>query len=394
MDPGRKGEKGDMFDKPFSGKPGEGPERGRGERDMPSLEGKKNNDFGKILNKAFAGEGDQRGGDQDKDAMMRERGGKRDDGDEQMMSNEGGEDHNGERLRETQRHLGDMERGMKMIKRQMASMAKKKIPVPAEISTLISELEAAIATVRDAKEETDAVETALDVIMDKGEDLRDIGPMLGVLEQWPRMETRVSKRLAAIKKSYLKNKTAAEKAKLDVSDPTADIDATIVRIEAAMAEAKSDFEKGDFENIMENLDQEVFSELDDLQDKVNLLQQSLQASKNGKRALADAKKMIGQFEAQAKRLLTAKKDTTKLDTLIAEMKAKHAQATTLLSSGKITPESMYDLFVDGERLANDAQDEIAHLKGEKTSAEKELELAAPTNGATLIYANVLDLFGL
>ena len=299
-----------------------------------------------------------------------------------------------QRLEETKRRLGGMQQGVKMAKKQLDRLAKKKIAVPTEISSLITELEKAVLLVKDATEENTEVEAAMDLIFDKGEDLRDIGPVLGVLEQWPRMEAQVTKRLASLKKEYEKTKAAALKAKLDISSGTSDVDALFAQIEAAFAATKADFARGELEGLMEGLSDEVFSSMGDLQDAVYVLKQSLQAGKNGKRALAASKKMITQFESQAKKLESSKKDVSELRILIANMQTNYKEAESLLGSGKLTAENMYDLFRTNEQLVNDIQDEVALLKGEKNQAEKDLELAAPTSGAMLIYSNILNFLGL
>lgn len=270
-------------------------------------------------------------------------------------------------LTEMKRNLRGMEQGLKMIQKMVDKLTRQNVAIPQEYVTLVSDLTQALAVVKGATEFTDEVEAAMSVIMERGEELRDAGPRLGALSQWPstlkQAETQV-KRLDAQLARVRKNKTA-----IAYPDLIARVDAAVGAVRSALAQAKSEASGGDIENAMEILRDGVFEATEDAYDEMRVLENMANLS----RVVKQAEKEIARYEKEAARYEKQKKDTTTLRNLIALMKSKLAEVKAVMSSGSAEPDDLFEVMSAAEEIRNDADAALQHLRGRPSAAEKPLQ---------------------
>ncbi|OHA28282.1 MAG: hypothetical protein A3C08_01095 [Candidatus Taylorbacteria bacterium RIFCSPHIGHO2_02_FULL_47_18] len=283
-----------------------------------------------------------------------------------------------QRLNEMKRNFRGMEQGMKMIKTMMDKLAKQNVSVPSEYATLLSDLTQALAVVKGATEMTDEVESAMEVIMDRGEELRDIGPKLGMLSQWPKTVKQAEaqvRRLATQFARVKKNKTAASYPAL-----LAKVEASVGTVTGALAQAKSEAAGDDLETAMDTLRDGVFEATEDAYNAMRVLENMANIS----RVVKQAEKEIARYEKEATRYEKKKQDVSALRELIAEMKRVLAEVKSAMSDTSADPEELFDVMNSAEELRNDAEAELQHLRGRPSSAEKQIQSnAAERAGASI-----------
>ena len=311
-----------------------------------------------------------------------------------MRGGEGGQPFadDGRQLKQMQQQMRGMERGLANMAKSIARIKKAGGSVPAEYETTITNLTSAIATVKGATEMTDEVQAAVETIQDSGSDMAELGPKLGMLEQFPRILKEASKQVAQARKQLTKSVAKAQKSGVDVTGIKASIEAKLAEYDTAIAAAKG---PSDPEEAMNTLREDVFGGMEDLRDEMMVLENI----SNSSQMLKSAEKEIARIEKASVQLQKRKKDTAELDSIIVEMKTKLAETKVLMRGTNVDRDSLVQAFTEGEQLHNDALDALAKLRGEKTDVEKQFEApdAAKTNamGAAVyeVYRTVQDWFG-
>lgn len=290
-----------------------------------------------------------------------------------------------QQLTEMKRNLRGIEQGLKMIKQMTDKLAKQKVAVPEEYTTLVSDLTAALTVVKNATEMSDEVQMAMETIMEKGEELRDAGPRLGMLAQWPTtlkqaqvQVKRMDTQLARAKK----NKTAVAYPAL-----IAKVEASVGAVKSALEQAKSEAVGGDLETAMETLRDGVFEGSQDAYESMNVLENMA----NMARMVKQAEKEIARYEKEATRYEKQKKNVSALRSIIAQMKHRLEEVKAVLSSGDSDPEGLFQDMSGAENLRNDAEDELQHLRGKPSSSEQQIQSSAATNAGAAIGKSLQGL---
>gem|GEM_PF-6230049 len=265
------------------------------------------------------------------------------------------------------RNFRGLEQGLKMMQSMITKLTRQNITIPGEYATLVSELTQALAVVKNATEMTDEVQAAMEVIMEKGEELRDAGPRLGALSQWPQTlkqaEAQV-KRLEAQLARVKKNKTTA-----NYPDLIARVEGNVGNVRGALAQAKAEASGGDIEGAMDTLRDGVFEATQDAYDALRVLENIA----NVGRIVKQAEKEIARYEKEATRYEKKGANVSALRALIAQMKAKLAEVKEVVASGDADHDLMFDVMRSGEEIRNDAEAELQHLRGNPSASEKPLQ---------------------
>ncbi len=281
---------------------------------------------------------------------------------------------------------------------------QKKVTVPSEWLQLITDVEAVSAKIKALAGSEDAgeeFEDIMDSVADKAEDLCMLEPKLMALEQMNRMATRdATRELTRLKKDYGNSKKRAEKSGEDISAITAKIDAKIAAIataiemlkkaepqgESELAKAIAEFRKADsdpadIQEIMELVRETVFERFGDVYDDFRLLEQVGQSAK----MTAQAEREINKYSALADKFEKpnkkgVKKDVSELRRLITEMRALLAKAKQMMKDDA-DEEDIFEIHSEAEQLMNDADEEVAHLQGKKTSTDNFINGTSPVGAA-------------
>ena len=267
--------------------------------------------------------------------------------------------------------------GIRELKKMISRAQKSKVTIPEEYLVLIPKVEAAIKTIQEAKEFNEDVESAMDVLQNDGEALRDIGPRLAMLTEWPRIITEANKQLVRLRKDFINNTKKAKKGKIDVTEIVAKIEEEISRMEKTRDALKIEATKADadFEDIMEVMQEEIFEAQYDIRNDINILGNMSRISSE----LKQVDKMLKNFDARAARLKKAGKNVARLNELLAEAKTKRKEVGEIVSRPSFDPETFFEASSDGYALIQDINDEFAELENRQTAVDKQFDFQNPFN---------------
>ena len=334
------------------------PERGsheyEGRDDFSGDEGFRGFGGGEFGGDEFGGrEGEE--GFEEREKMMEER--------EKIMQQE--------QLKQMKRGMiSGMERGLKQIRKMMDKLSKKGITIPSDAQALVSELSNALETIRAATELTEEVEAAMEVIQEKGQDLADVGQMIGMLERLSQVEKQIVKEFTRI------NKAVAKAKKSKVASQYPDI---VSKIEGEVGALKGKWESArnsmlsldDGEDMRDAVD-EIFEEVGEVHRSIAILQQLSSVSK----MIKSADKEIATAEREIARQKKAGNDVTRLTELLGEAKRTIAEVKALAKQSGFDPEDLFDLMQELEKIGSEAHDELDRLNGKTETAELKASVIA------------------
>ena len=260
------------------------------------------------------------------------------------------------------RNIRGMEQGLRQFERMTARLEKKGIAVPEEYQSLIGDLSGAVGIIKNASEWTDEVEEASNVIAERGDELRDAGPRLGMLEQWPKMQKQAQSQVARLEKALARAKKW--KGAEQYAEAIAKVEAEVAAIRARFEETKRLAAAGEFE--------EAFATFEDFFDSINEAHQSiglLEQLRNTAKMVKNAERDIGRFEKEVNRLEKRGKNVSVLRGFIAEGRGKLEELRALSKQGGAEPEDFFELMQSMEELRRRAFAEFDRLSGKAEAAE-------------------------
>lgn len=274
---------------------------------------------------------------------------------EQMMQKE--------QLTRLKQNMRGMEQGLTQTKKTIDRLTKKGVAVPAEYTSVVTELSQALATIKSATEYTDEVATASDTIMEKSEDLRDIGPKLGMLEQLPKMLTRAEKQIKKMTDGVAKAKKRKDAEQY--SAVIAKVESAIAGVRSIYAGIKQQNDAGNIEEAMDALMQDLPDSMQEAQRELSVLEHMSNMAK----LVKSTEKEIATFEKQVRSLGKKGKDVSKITAIITEARAKLAELKALGTNASADPEDFFDIMQALDGLRQDAMDTFNELNGKKGSME-------------------------
>ncbi len=260
--------------------------------------------------------------------------------------------------------VSGIEQGLKQIKRQVEVLSKKGITIPSEVAPLVTELSSALQTVKSATELTDDVESAFEVLQEKGQDLREIGQKLGTLDQMSQMTKQVEKEFAKMDKEVSKARKSKEA--VQYPDVISKIESQLASLKTAWEETKTSLTSGDSEpgDVQEAME-EIFSDIREVRQSLGMLKQLGSVSK----MIASAGKELTKFEKEVARQKKAGKDVGELASLLSKAKGKLTEITVLSKQSGFDPEDLFDGMQELEHIRSEMLQELDNVSG-KSDSEK------------------------
>lgn len=267
-----------------------------------------------------------------------------------------------QQLEQMKRGFRGMESGIKRMQKMIDRLLKKGVTVPQEYVTLINEVMQAVATVKNAEDFDESVEAAVEVLQEKGPEMGDIGPRLGMLEQWPKVLSQAEKQVKRLESTLAKAKK--KKGAAEYADIVAKVEARVGGIRGRFEEIKRAGASGDFEDAMDSM-QEFFEDIGDAHREVGVLSQLSNIS----RMIRSGEKEIARFEKQVKRLEKKGIDASSITSLIAEGRAKLAELKALSKNTSAEPEDFFAIMEELDEIRQRATDEFNALQDRGASQE-------------------------
>ncbi len=282
-------------------------------------------------------------------------------GEQEKMMQEQEKHQQAQQLAGMKRNLSGMGQGINSLKRTIDRLKKKNIAVPADVEALITDLTVAIEKVKSATELSGDVQTALETVQEKSQEVGDWGQKLGMLEQWSKTAAQVEKGIANLDRDLARAKAKKEAAQYPnvITKVEGEVDA----VKSAWAEVKTGVDGGDVEGAMNNL-QDLFQQISDTQRSIEFIAQLSSVAKMVK----NADREITSFEKQVARLEKKKVAVSSVRSLIADGRAKLEEIKALGNKSDVSPDDFFSLMQDVGDIRQQAMEEFNRLSGQSESS--------------------------
>ena len=258
-------------------------------------------------------------------------------------------------VQNAQRQIKGMEQGLKQFDRQLASLTKQKITIPAEITASLAKIKLTIAGVKTAKTDDDLTAAGWEDLFEEMNTLRESQELLQQLSRWPQTLKQVDRQLANFNRELKKAKTIVDrlqKKSWDVSTLYSDFESSIASLKAVRDEAVAAVAAGKVEDAFTLLEDKFFGASEDIMEKQRILQTMNSMSKFAdqfKRGSKEMDKIITQLKRK-------KIDTTELEQLKATVIANGEKVKELVKTPNFDVET---LMITLQDLENDRQEFMA-----------------------------------
>lgn len=266
-----------------------------------------------------------------------------------------------QQLKQMKSGMRGMEQGIKMFQRQIASLTKKGIPIPSEISENITK----ITSILQALKTTEKFEDAQDLMQelpDMMELLNEQRMTLEKLSRWPQTLKQADRMIKQLNSSLVKNKNLA----ISLSKKGYDISEIMNKFESGVQVMKSSRDKAveliktDPDAAFDEIQDNLFEQMDDLMQS----DRTIKELGNLSRFSSSFKSGLAQGQATIKKLKRMKIETAELEDKLEEIKGKAAEINSILSKKPIDTDSLVGIFEDLDSMRRDFENGASELLGD------------------------------
>ncbi len=257
--------------------------------------------------------------------------------------------------------IGQMEKGLKMFKNQVAKLVKQGVAVPSDITDNLTKIENIIAAVKNAQTWEDAQAAGIEDMGDLMQDLNDSRQQIEMLTRWPQMKKQMESEVKKLDRELKNAKTITSrlaKKGIDLSAVYATFEAAVNKLKLVKDEAVG-LMQTDVEGAMDLVQNDFFGAVQDVWES----QRVIQTMSNLGRFTSDFKRGIKDAERQIKELSRKKIDTAELQDLLNQAKAKGEGVLGLMKSATIDEEMIMAELQMLEDLKGQFEEKMNELIG-------------------------------
>lgn len=263
-----------------------------------------------------------------------------------------------QRLEMMKKGLKQFNKEVARIKSQIASLQKKGINIPVELSGAIAQMDAIAEKIKNA-DSVEAIEDDMDDFQDASNTIREWMPKLGMMAQMPQMFKQADKEISRAEKAYTSDAKRIKSSKMDLSDLLAEFRKAIDEQKAVLNTAK-ELSSSDPEKAINNLQDDFFGNMDNMWEKERVIQMAL----NIKQGMSQMTREMKDADSLIKKLKAKKVDTSELEQLLSQAKAEFEQVKVLASAKPIDLESLMDQIEKMIDVKQEFGDKVQELTGD------------------------------
>lgn len=270
-----------------------------------------------------------------------------------------------QQLKGLKQGMKGMEQGLKQFESQLARIAKQKVAIPAEIKEKVAGIKTKIAAVKTAKTWDEAEAAGVEDLQDSMESLNDYRDQLEVLMRLPMMQKQMDQQMARLNTEVKKTGTIVAKLKkqgIDLAEEQAAFAAGVAQMKTVRDNALAQVKSGNPEAIktaLDDLEENFFGQMTDVMEYSRVIQTMSSLS----RFAADLKKNLTAAQTQINQLKRKKINTTELESLLNQAKAKGAEVTALTKAKPLDTDAVMDGIAALEDLRTQFDDKAVELGG-------------------------------
>lgn len=265
------------------------------------------------------------------------------------------------RFQDMKRGLSQFARGAKMMKKSVSRMKtvinKCGVSVPAELENALNISDNLVGKIQ-AAQNADELEEIVGDVEDVGAVMQEWGPRLGDLHRLCQMLKQADKDIKQLERS-VKRAEANDKAnkKIDLTEIIAAYKNDINNLKEILSQAK-ELAKTDPEAALEKLEDDFYSQMDNVRNNQAAIDMALNAS----RGIRDAGREIKNYERQISSLKRKKVDTAETEELLGSLKNKIEEIKNMIK-GKFDAEDLVDAVEETFDTREKLQDALQEIGG-------------------------------
>jgi len=260
-----------------------------------------------------------------------------------------------------QRSAKQISRNLKMIEKRLTSFASKGVVIPSEVIAALQKAKSIVAGLSAGASSGEDDDSTGEDLSEALQTINDALPDLEMASHFPLMLKDAKKILARQQAALKRAKAKATSVKIDLSAFMADWQKKIDAVAQAVSDAQSQFASKDAENAIFTLRDEVFENLQELQEMMktsDIVMSSAKMLKKADSELAKAKKAIDRLNKKGE-------DTSDLQELFNSATSKINEVKELFSSGSADSELLIQTVQDAQSAERDLFEELSQFSGSK-----------------------------
>lgn len=272
-----------------------------------------------------------------------------------MMKGLEEERQNLERMENVMREMRRIENGVKMFEKQVQKLIKQKLAVSEEITTNLEQVKALIADIKNGK--MDDAENIFELMQTLDEHRGE----LEMLARWPQTVKQMNNELKNLTRELKKVKPIVDrlaKKGIDLATTYSNFESGINKLTEVKNSAVAKVSEN-AEEAFEMVQNDFFGQMEDVWENHKIIM----TMSNLGRFNSDFKQGVAQSNQQIKALKRKKIDTSELEDMLEQAKAKGEEAKELFKAKPLDPDAIIDILEEMQNLKQDFDQKVAELTG-------------------------------
>lgn len=269
------------------------------------------------------------------------------------------------RVQDMQRNMKGAEQGLTQFERQVNTLAKKKIAIPAELKDTIAKIKTIFAVVKKAKSWEEMEAAGVEDLQDLMMSLDEYRQQLEMLSRWPQTEKQINQEIKKLDTQYKRSQsTVAKLAKkgIDMAAELAAFKEAIDKIKSVRADVVAKIKSGTSEDIQaafDLLESDFYGQMED----VWQYQRIIDTMSNLGQFQSQFKQRIKQAQTMIRKLKSQKIDTADLAAALNELNVKGNEILAMLKEKPVDQEAVMDALQEMEGLGADFENLVGETGG-------------------------------
>ncbi len=270
-----------------------------------------------------------------------------------------------QRMEGMKRGMRGMETGLKMFERQVVSLTKKGVIVPADIQEHIAKLKLVVEKVKVAKS-FDEVQEDMESMQDLMENFDQDRQRLEMLARWPQTLKQINSQLTRLTRELARSKiivTRLATKDIDLQSEYTAFTEAVNKLKGIRDDAVAKMAAGNSDDAFSALEEDFFGQMDDVWEYHKVIM----TMSNLGRFTSEFKQGMTQANSTIKNLKRKKIDTADLETIMAQANEKGQEILALLKVKPVDTDAVTDALAELENIKQEFEATIDELTGAEES---------------------------
>ena len=268
-----------------------------------------------------------------------------------------------QRLAEFRKNIVYTERGVKNFERQLTTLQKQKIVIPADVTANLDKIKQLIATVKTATSWEEMQTAGVEDLGDLMDTLNESRNNLEMLARWPKTLKQMDKEITNLNRQVKKAKTVVDrliKKDIDLTENYNKFVEMADKLKAARDDAKAKMEAGDSEGAFSVAEDSFFGQLEETYQSMKVIE----TMSNLGTFTSGFKSELNKAKQTIKQLAKKKIDVTELQAIYDETKAKGDETLALIKIKPVDEEAVITAMEELGNLRVDFGNKVSELQGD------------------------------